>query len=50
MVVLLAECWMRVARRFWRVSSRLALMTHQVAARRYQGGWVWKKVQACGFD
>jgi hypothetical protein len=34
------------ASRFSRVSSFLALITHQLAVRRYQGGWAWKNFQA----
>ena len=39
---------MSVASRFCFVSSRFALMTHQIAVRRYYDGWAWKKSHASG--
>src|SRR3974377_1699830 len=42
-----SESHMRVASRFRRVSSFFALIAQNVDVRRYQGGWAWKKFQAC---
>src|ERR1039458_1099157 len=41
-----SEVSISVASRLPRVSSLLALITHQVAVRRYPGGWAWKNSHA----
>ena len=41
-----AESSMRVIRRLCRVSSLLALVTHQMAALRYDAAWAWKNSHA----